>query len=62
MDATGIGSSGAACVAGPVVAAMVIFPKSVGIPGVRDSKQLSVGERERIYDLITAHPDVVWST
>ena len=58
----GIGSSGADSVAGPVVAAMVIIPKSVGIPGVRDSKQLSAEERERIYGLITTHPDFLWST
>ena len=58
----GIDDSGAGSAAGPIVAAMVIIPLSVDIPGVRDSKQLSAEERERIYGLITTHPDIVWST
>ncbi len=58
----GIDDSGAGSAAGPIVAAMVMMPLSVDIPGVRDSKQLSAEERERIYDLVTTHPDIIWST
>jgi ribonuclease HII len=44
---------GMACLAGPVVAAaLVIKPYCRKIPGVRDSKTLSLPQRERLYDEI----------
>lgn len=42
----GVDEAGRGCLAGPVVAAAVIFPEGVRIRGVRDSKQLSADERE----------------
>lgn len=39
-----------------------MMPLSVDIPGVRDSKQLSFEERERVYEALTSHPEVFWST
>ena len=45
-----------ACLAGPVVAAaLVVKPYCRKIPGVRDSKTLSLPQRERLYDEILKH-------
>jgi ribonuclease HII len=48
----GIDEAGRGPLAGPVVAAAVVFPKNTFIDGVRDSKQVAPRERERLYDLI----------
>ena len=49
----GIDEAGRGPLAGPVVAAAVIFSPYHYIEGVKDSKQLSEKQRERFYDLIT---------
>jgi ribonuclease HII len=47
----GVDEVGMACLAGPVVAAaLVVKPYCRKIPGVRDSKTLSLQQRERLYD------------
>jgi ribonuclease HII len=47
----GVDEVGMACLAGPVVAAaLVLKPYCRKIPGVRDSKTLSLQQRERLYD------------
>lgn len=38
--------------AGPVVAAAVILPAGVDIPGIDDSKKLSAAKRDELFDLI----------
>lgn len=48
----GLDEAGRGPIAGPVVAAAVILPEGVFIPGVKDSKQLSEAQRERLYDVI----------
>jgi ribonuclease HII len=49
----GVDEVGMACLAGPVVAAaLVVKPYCRKIPGVRDSKTLSLQQRERLYDRI----------
>jgi ribonuclease HII len=49
----GVDEVGMACLAGPVVAAAVVVkPYCRKIPGVRDSKTLSLEQRERLYDEI----------
>lgn len=48
----GIDEAGRGCLAGPVVAAAVIFPAGCMIDGVDDSKRLSPSRRERIYEII----------
>jgi ribonuclease HII len=48
----GIDEAGRGPLAGPVVAAAVIFKSGVMIEGVNDSKQLSEQERERLYPRI----------
>ncbi|MBE3582909.1 MAG: ribonuclease HII [Limnochordaceae bacterium] len=48
----GIDEAGRGPLAGPVVAAAVVFPPNVWIPGVRDSKTLSPQQREFLFPLI----------
>jgi len=48
----GIDEVGRGCLAGPVYAAAVILPSDHGIAGLRDSKQLSAAQRERLAPLI----------
>jgi ribonuclease HII len=50
----GIDEAGRGPLAGPVVAAAVIFPPDLFISSVDDSKQLTARQREKLYDLITA--------
>ena len=50
----GVDEAGRGPLAGPVVAASVIFPRNVMIEGVNDSKKLSEGRREKLYDAIRA--------
>ncbi len=50
----GIDEAGRGCLAGPVVAAAVIFPEDAQVPGVRDSKKLSAGNRGRLETKIRA--------
>jgi ribonuclease HII len=61
----GVDEAGCGPLAGPVVAAAVIFPKSwvdTGLPGdfrgLNDSKQLSEAEREKFFDRLRAHPEI----
>lgn len=49
----GLDEAGRGPLAGPVVAAAVVFPPDLLIPGVADSKQLAEAERERLYVSIT---------
>jgi len=51
---------GRGCLAGPVVAAVVILDPGRPIPGVRDSKLVAPAERERLYATITRRA-VAWS-
>lgn len=48
----GLDEAGRGCLAGPVVAAAVIFPPSTVIPGVADSKRLSPKVREELLQSI----------
>lgn len=48
----GIDEAGRGPLAGPVVAAAVIFEKDIFIPGVNDSKQLNENQRESLDKLI----------
>lgn len=50
----GLDEAGRGPLAGPVVAAAVVFPEGLLIPGVMDSKQVAEGRRERLYDEIIA--------
>ena len=48
----GIDEAGRGPLAGPVVAAAVVFPKCFCIDGLNDSKKLTVRKRERLFDVI----------
>jgi ribonuclease HII len=48
----GIDEAGRGALAGPVVAAAVILPEGLAIPGVDDSKKLSPAKRDQLFDVI----------
>jgi len=48
----GVDEAGRGPLAGPVVAGVVVLSPSQRIDGVRDSKQLSAGRREDLFDII----------
>lgn len=50
----GVDEVGRGCLAGPVVAAVVVFEKAEGLVGLRDSKQLVARSRERWAETIRA--------
>lgn len=61
----GVDEAGCGPLAGPVVAAAVLFPHTwletglySKLRGLNDSKQLAVEEREKYYRIITTHPDI----
>ncbi|MCO7126010.1 ribonuclease HII [Sporolactobacillus shoreicorticis] len=53
----GIDEAGRGPLAGPVVAACVVLKSDAMIPGINDSKQLSVGKREYLYERICESAD-----
>jgi ribonuclease HII len=65
----GVDEAGRGPLAGPVMAAAVILPEGLLIPGVDDSKKLSPQNREQLFDVImsraisvgigTAGPDII---
>lgn len=56
----GCDEAGRGCLAGPVVAAAVILPEKVRLPGLNDSKQLSEAQREKLRPLIEKNA-IAWS-
>ncbi|HEU6448817.1 MAG TPA: ribonuclease HII [Verrucomicrobiae bacterium] len=61
----GVDEAGCGPLAGPVVAAAVMFPKNwleTGLPsplrGLNDSKQLDEEQREKFFERITTHPEI----
>jgi ribonuclease HII len=52
QSVAGIDEAGRGPLAGPVVAAAVVFPQNIIIPGVNDSKKLSPSKRQILYNLI----------
>jgi ribonuclease HII len=52
MRVAGVDEAGRGCLAGPVVAAAVILPSEVDLPGLDDSKKLSPEKRERLLEEI----------
>jgi len=64
----GVDEVGCGPLAGPVVAAAVVFPWSwlqTGLPsqfrGLNDSKQLDVGQREKFFQIITTHAKLCYA-
>src|SRR5881394_2536198 len=61
----GVDEAGCGPLAGPVVAAAVLFPCGWlesglhgKLRGLNDSKQLTLDDRERFYQVITTHPEI----
>jgi ribonuclease HII len=48
----GLDEAGRGPLAGPVVAAAVVLPQGLLIPGLTDSKQVPEPERERLFEVI----------
>jgi ribonuclease HII len=55
MNVAGVDEAGRGPLAGPVVAAAVIFPRGFFIPDVNDSKQLTRLQREVLYNQIMSN-------
>lgn len=51
----GLDEAGRGPLAGPVVAAAVVLPEGLLIPGLTDSKQVPEQERERLFEVIREH-------
>lgn len=61
----GVDEAGCGPLAGPVVAATVMFPAAwceaglhPGLRGLNDSKQLTEEQREKYFDVLMAHPEI----
>lgn len=54
----GIDEAGRGCLAGPVVAAACMMPENIWVAGVNDSKQISAGQRQKMCELLLAHPAI----
>ena len=52
ITVAGIDEAGRGAWAGPVVAAALVLPKGTRLPGLKDSKQLSAQQREKLFDQI----------
>jgi ribonuclease HII len=57
----GIDEAGRGALAGPVVAAAAILPDRFRHKKLNDSKQLSADLREKIYQYLTSHSEIVWA-
>jgi ribonuclease HII len=57
----GVDEAGRGPLAGPVVAAAVVLPVDYHHDVLRDSKQLTQLQRERLYDELVARTDVHWA-
>ncbi len=51
----GIDEAGRGPLAGPVVAAAVILPDDIELPGVNDSKKITEKKREMLFDFVKEH-------
>src|SRR4030095_5414586 len=61
----GVDEAGCGPLAGPVVAAAVVFPCGwlatglfTKLRGLNDSKQLDPEQRAKFFDILTSHPDI----
>ena len=57
----GIDEAGRGPLAGPVVAAAAMLPHGFHHATLTDSKQLTAGQRERLYAELTGNPAIVWA-
>lgn len=57
----GIDEAGRGPLAGPVVAAAVVFLEHVAPDGLDDSKKLTPARREALFESLAANPHVLWA-
>eukprot|EP00952_Eustigmatos_sp_NYUAD-ZCMA_P005053 22134-Eustigmatos_ZCMA.PRE.1 len=57
----GVDEAGRGALAGPVIVAACAMPLDLDIPGIRDSKLLSLRRREQLYEILANHPRVSWA-
>jgi len=57
----GIDEAGRGPLAGPVVAAAVIFVERLPVPGLDDSKKLTTARRNQLYRFLTNQPGIEWA-
>lgn len=57
----GIDEAGRGPLAGPVVAAAVVLPPDIELPGLNDSKKLSAAKRERLYEALMGDDRIIKS-
>lgn len=57
----GIDEAGRGPLAGPVVAAAVVFLEHKAPKGLDDSKKLTAPRREALYEELAENPDVIWA-
>jgi len=53
----GVDEAGRGPLAGPVVAACVVLPAGIALPGLNDSKKISAIQRERLYKILISEAD-----
>jgi ribonuclease HII len=61
LKVAGIDEAGRGPLAGPVVAAAVVFTTPVRMDGLDDSKKLTARKRESLYEDLTRRSEVAWS-
>lgn len=57
----GLDEAGRGPLAGPVVAAVCIWPRGLLIAGVNDSKKLTARARERLFERLTTEPSIAYA-
>ncbi|MEX1118253.1 MAG: ribonuclease HII [Terrimicrobiaceae bacterium] len=61
LRVAGIDEAGRGPLAGPVVAAAVIFVERLPVPGLDDSKKLTAARRNQLYGFLTNQPGIEWA-
>lgn len=62
LSVAGIDEAGRGPLAGPVVAAAVVLPPGIRLPGLDDSKKLTAARRDALYAALTGSPGVCWAS
>jgi ribonuclease HII len=67
LRVAGVDEAGCGPLAGPVVAAAVVFPSlwvtaglAAKLRGLNDSKQLTEEQRDKFFAVLTSHPEIRW--
>jgi ribonuclease HII len=55
----GVDEAGRGPLAGPVVAAACVLPEDCYLPGIKDSKQMTAEDRERLFEKIRQNPEIL---